>query len=224
MHALANLDVPGATRGGADAGRPREQHRARAGHPGRLGGRRPVAVRGRPAGDRRAKGRDAERTLYAIEGVSAGFHAAARHRYNGKNSADLVAGIRALAAELHGFRPRTVALYTDGTRCTTAPAAQVFLSNLPFFGFGFHVDPIADPADGRLEAIVLEAPRAATSYGCLPPRATAATSSAPASPGPAHRAARGAAAARRRRPAAGRHDRRDRRRRAPAPGRPGAGA
>ena len=33
----------------------------------------------------------------------------------------------------------------------------MFLSNLPFFGFGFHVDPVADPSDGRLEAIVLEA-------------------------------------------------------------------
>jgi diacylglycerol kinase (ATP) len=36
-------------------------------------------------------------------------------------------------------------------------AAQVFLSNLPLFGFGFRVDPVADPSDGRLEAIVLEA-------------------------------------------------------------------
>ena len=36
-------------------------------------------------------------------------------------------------------------------------AAQVFLSNLPYFGFGFLVDPGADPADGRFELIVLEA-------------------------------------------------------------------
>ena len=34
-----------------------------------------------------------ERRLFAVEGVSAGFHAAARHRYDGTNSADLVAGI-----------------------------------------------------------------------------------------------------------------------------------
>ena len=33
----------------------------------------------------------------------------------------------------------------------------MFLSNLPLFGFGFRVDPMADPADGRLEAIVLDA-------------------------------------------------------------------
>ena len=36
-------------------------------------------------------------------------------------------------------------------------AAQLFLSNLPYFGFGFEVDPGADPADGRFEAILLEA-------------------------------------------------------------------
>jgi diacylglycerol kinase (ATP) len=31
------------------------------------------------------------------------------------------------------------------------------VSNLRFFGFGFQVDPVADAADGRLEAMVLEA-------------------------------------------------------------------
>ena len=36
-------------------------------------------------------------------------------------------------------------------------AAQVFLANLPYFGFGFQVDPHADPPDRRLEAIVLSA-------------------------------------------------------------------
>ena len=36
-------------------------------------------------------------------------------------------------------------------------AAQLFFSNLPYFGFGFEVDPGADPADGRFEAIAIEA-------------------------------------------------------------------
>jgi diacylglycerol kinase (ATP) len=35
--------------------------------------------------------------------------------------------------------------------------AQLFLSNLPYFGYGFEVDPGADPSDGRFEAIVLAA-------------------------------------------------------------------
>ena len=65
--------------------------------------------------------------------------------------------MRALAAELRAFRPHAVEVRGDGAPLFAGPAAQVFLSNLPFFGFGFHVDPMADPADGRLEAIVLEA-------------------------------------------------------------------
>ena len=62
--------------------------------------------------------------------MSAGFHAAARHRYNGVNSADLAAGVRALVAELAAFRPHHVALRADGARAYDGPAAQLFLSNL----------------------------------------------------------------------------------------------
>ena len=66
--------------------------------------------------------------------------------------------MRALATELREFRrQRPVGMCVDGGPCVDAPAAQVFLANLPFFGFGFRVDPIADPRDGLLEAIVLEA-------------------------------------------------------------------
>ena len=97
------------------------------------------------------------RTLFAVEGVSAGFHAAARHRYTGVNSADLTAGVRALAAELLAFRQHELSVRADGAPLFAGPAAQSFVSNLPFFGFGFRVDPIADATDGRLEAMVLEA-------------------------------------------------------------------
>jgi diacylglycerol kinase (ATP) len=157
VHALANLDLPALPAAALlPAGRANNVARA-LGIPGDWDAAARLAVRGRPGAIDALEVVTPERTLFAIEGVSAGFHAAARHRYNGTNSADLVAGIRALAAELHGFRPRTVALRTDGTPLFDGPAAQVFLSNLPFFGFGFHVDPVADPADGRLEAIVLDA-------------------------------------------------------------------
>lgn len=116
-----------------------------------------LAVRGRPAAVDALEVVTPERRLFALEGVSAGFHAAARHRYSGVNSADLAAGVRALVAELAAFRPHHVALRADGARAYDGPAAQVFLSNLPLFGFGFRIDPMADPADGRLEAIVLDA-------------------------------------------------------------------
>ena len=157
VHALANLDLPALPPTALlPAGRANNIARA-LGIPVDWSAAAELAVRGRPAAIDLLQVVTPERTLYAVEGVSAGFHAAARHRYNGTNSADLAAGVRALAAELRAFRPRTVDLRGDGAPLFAGPAAQLFLSNLPSLGFGFHVDPVADPSDGRLEAIVLEA-------------------------------------------------------------------
>jgi diacylglycerol kinase (ATP) len=103
-----------------------------------------------------------ETSLYAVEGVSAGFHAAARSRYSADNSADLKQGLRALAGALVAFAPYRLRARVDGAPLDTADAAQLFFSNLPFFGFGFEVDPGADHADGRFEAIVFRARRRAT--------------------------------------------------------------
>jgi diacylglycerol kinase (ATP) len=97
------------------------------------------------------------RVLYAVEGVSAGFQAEARAGYASPDSADLLAGARALAGALGRYRPYRVELSVDGRRAFSGDAAQVFISNLPLFGFGFRVDPIARVADGRAEAIVVEA-------------------------------------------------------------------
>jgi diacylglycerol kinase (ATP) len=157
VHALANLDLaerpPAAL---LPAGRANNIARA-LGIPVDWAAAARLAVRGRAAAFDALRVVTPGRSLYAVEGVSAGFHAAARHRYDGTNSGDLAAGVRALAAELRGFRPDHVALRVDGAPLFEGPAAQVFLSNLPYFGFGFRVDPVADPSDGRLEAIVLEA-------------------------------------------------------------------
>jgi diacylglycerol kinase (ATP) len=157
IHALANLDahaLPVAAL--LPAGRANNIARA-LGIPVDWSAAAELAVRGRAAAVDALHVVTPERTLFAVEGVSAGFHAAARHRYTSENSADIAAGARALVAQLAAFRPHAVALRTDGAPAFAGPAAQVFLSNLPLFGFGFHVDPVADPADGRLEAIVLEA-------------------------------------------------------------------
>ena len=66
-------------------------------------------------------------------------------------------------------------------RSRSGAAAQIFLSNLPYFGFGFEVDPGADPADGRFEAIVMEARSRAGCWRCSPPPGAAATSAGAAS-------------------------------------------
>jgi diacylglycerol kinase (ATP) len=157
VHALANLALPALPAAALlPAGRANNIARA-LGIPVDWPAAARLAVDGRPMPVDALRVATPQRTVFAVEGVSAGFHAAARHRYNGTNSADLVAGMRALGAELLAFRPHDVALRVDGAPRFAGHAAQVFLSNLPFFGFGFRVDPVADPSDGRLEAIVLEA-------------------------------------------------------------------
>jgi membrane-associated protein len=102
--------------------------------------------------------RTPDRSLYALEAVSAGFQAEARSAYTGENSADLVQGVRALGGAVRRYRPYRVNARIDGAPFGSDSAAQLFLSNLRYFGFGFDVDPGADPADGLLEAIVIEAP------------------------------------------------------------------
>jgi len=157
VHALANLDLPELPPVALlPAGRANNVARA-LGIPVDPRAAARLAVRGRPVRVDALRVETPERGLFAVEGVSAGFHAAARHRYDGTNSADLGAGVRALAAQLRAFRPEHLALRLDGVRFADRPVAQVFLSNLPYFGFGFHVDPFADAHDGLLEAIVLDA-------------------------------------------------------------------
>ena len=102
-----------------------------------------------------------DRFVYAVEAVSAGFQAEARSGYQAENSADLWQGVKALVRAVRRYRPYRAALdlavAAPETRLRSAEAAQLFLSNLPFFGFGFEVDPGADHSDGRLEAVLIEA-------------------------------------------------------------------
>jgi len=98
-----------------------------------------------------------DRFVYALEAVSAGFQAEARSGYQADNSSDLRQGLRALVRAIRRFRPYSAALRFDDGVTSSDAVAQVFLSNLPYFGFGFEVAPGTDPADGRLDVITLEA-------------------------------------------------------------------
>jgi diacylglycerol kinase (ATP) len=98
-----------------------------------------------------------DRFVYALEAVSAGFHAEARAGYQADNSADLRQGLRALVRAIRRFRPYSAVLQLPGLKLRSESVAQVFLANLPWFGFGFLVAPGAEPAGGSFDAIVLEA-------------------------------------------------------------------
>lgn len=93
----------------------------------------------------------------AVEGISVGFHAMARTQYTAKNSADLVAGIRAGLKAVTHFEPPTIALALDGKSELTT-VAQLFVANMPLYGPGLRVAP-ADPADGLLDVVTIEGGR-----------------------------------------------------------------
>jgi diacylglycerol kinase (ATP) len=99
-----------------------------------------------------------ELTMTAVEGVSVGFHAQARARYRGVNSADTAAGVAAAVGAFAGFDPVTLALEIDGD-CQLRRLGQLFVVNFPFFGPRLPVAPGADPRDGALEVVELDAPR-----------------------------------------------------------------
>ena len=76
-----------------------------------------------------------DRLEYAVEAVSAGFQAEARSGYTAENSSDLRQGVRALVRALRRYRPYTAALKIGQRGIRSSAAAQVFFSNLPYFGF-----------------------------------------------------------------------------------------
>jgi diacylglycerol kinase (ATP) len=98
-----------------------------------------------------------DRLIYALEAVSAGFQADARAGYDSDNSADLRQGVAAFLRALFRYRPYAAAVRLPGGVLRSRSAAQLFFSNLPYFGFGFEVDPGADPGDGRFETIAIPA-------------------------------------------------------------------
>lgn len=98
-----------------------------------------------------------QRTLFALEAVSAGFQADARSRYASDNSGDLRQGGLLLASAVARYAPYRLGVTLDDRRIVVDAGAQLFLANLPFFGFGFEVNPGGDPQDGIFEAVLIEA-------------------------------------------------------------------
>jgi diacylglycerol kinase family enzyme len=96
------------------------------------------------------------RRYLVTEGLSVGFLAEARSRYHGRNSADVLAALRAGAGALAAFHPLGVRVTTGGGSEELA-LAQLFVANLPLYAFGLQVAPHADPEDGTLDLVGIEA-------------------------------------------------------------------
>jgi diacylglycerol kinase family enzyme len=93
-----------------------------------------------------------ELAMTALEGISVGFHATARARYRGVNSADTAAGVAAALRAFAHFEPVSVALEIDGV-LELRRLGQLFVVNFPFFGPRLPVAPAADPSDNALELV-----------------------------------------------------------------------
>lgn len=155
LHAAANLTGPTPELALLPAGRANNVARS-LGVPLELGDAARLALVGHARSLDLIAARAGARRVLAVEGVSVGFHALARARYRAANSADLVAGVRAGLAALARYRPVTIGLEVDGV-FEVARLGQLFVANLPLFGPGLRVAPGADPADGRLDVVALEA-------------------------------------------------------------------
>ncbi|WP_217913483.1 diacylglycerol/lipid kinase family protein [Miltoncostaea marina] len=95
--------------------------------------------------------------IVAVEGLSVGFLALARHRYHSRNSADVTAAVAAGAAALVHFHPLDVRL-TEHGRPGMVHVGQLFVANMQCFGTGLRVAPHADPRDGLLDVVAIDIP------------------------------------------------------------------
>jgi diacylglycerol kinase (ATP) len=155
LHGVAN--VHGYTPEVALIPRGRANNIARAlGLPLNLAAAAKLAVQGHPVALDGISVEAPGRGLTAVEGVSVGFHAQARARYRGVNSADTAAGVAAALRAFGRFQPISLALEVDGQLEVTR-LGQLFVVNFPFFGPRLPVAPDADPSDGVLDVVEIKA-------------------------------------------------------------------
>jgi diacylglycerol kinase (ATP) len=98
------------------------------------------------------------RRYLAVEGVSIGFHAYARASYRADNSADLGAGVAAALGAVRRFHSISAAVQSDDA-LEVIRFGQLFAVNFPLYGPGLRVAPSADPGDGLLDLVSVEASR-----------------------------------------------------------------
>lgn len=108
-------------------------------------------------------------TVYGLAIVSAGLDAIVNQRANHYTRPHGHARyLRALAAKLPGYRPRTYRLEVGG-KTNTAKAVVVAVANLQSFGGGLTLSPDSDGTDGVLELVVAK-PLSLAEFGAIFPK------------------------------------------------------
>ena len=85
-----------------------------------------------------------------------GFLAEARCHYHGDNSAHVTSALAAGIYALATFHP-VHARIDLGDSTIELELTQLFVANLPLYGFGLHVAPEADPTDELLDLVAVDA-------------------------------------------------------------------
>jgi diacylglycerol kinase (ATP) len=155
VHAAANLPGPLPELALLPAGRANTIARS-LGIPLELERAAALALRGSARPIDAIEAHTAMRSYRVLEGVSVGFHARARVNYHADNSAALRHGLAVGLSTLRKFRPEQVVVDSEGER-EVVTVAQLFASNLPLYGFGLRVAPEADPTDGLLDLVAVDA-------------------------------------------------------------------
>jgi diacylglycerol kinase (ATP) len=166
VHAVANLPQPAPELALLPAGRANNVARS-LGIPTELPEAAALAVEGGARSIDAIEARSDGRRYRAVEGVSVGFHARARVNYRAENSAALGRGLAVGLGALWKFRPLSVVLESDGRR-DVVTVGQLFAANLPLYGFGMRVAPSADPGDGLLDLVTIEAPTRRSVVAMIP--------------------------------------------------------
>jgi diacylglycerol kinase family enzyme len=155
VHAVANLPGPLPELALIPAGRANNVARS-LDIPLELGQSAALAVDGEARPIDAIDTRSETRSYRAVEGISVGFHARARVEYRAENSAALMSGLLVGLRTLWKFRPLSVVINSNEER-ETLNVGQLFAANLPLYGFGMRVAPDAEPADGKLDLVTIEA-------------------------------------------------------------------
>jgi len=97
------------------------------------------------------------RRRYFLGAAGTGFDAAVAARAASVTARGTLPYLFAVLATLSAYRPRAATVHVDGALMWQAPLAAAIVANGRYFGGGMKIAPMADPADGRLDVVVLGA-------------------------------------------------------------------
>lgn len=156
LHTAANLPCPEPEIALIPAGRANNVARS-LGIPLELEEAAHLAVHGHPHPIDLIEAKSATMSYRVVEGLSVGFLASTRARFDGRNSAATLPALWAGVKAFGGFHPLGVHVTRHGSGEDDLHIAQLFVANLPLYEFGLRVAPHVDPRDGMLDFVAIDA-------------------------------------------------------------------